>query len=112
MSSTGEGSSAASWAVITSDPKQNLCFVAESLTSVVDGVLHVPKAVIDVGIKRLESAVVAQFVGKPPPIRVVNLLVNRLWGWGEPVIVSQISLGFFMIELPSVATGDWVLARS
>ncbi|CAN1337346.1 hypothetical protein LINPERPRIM_LOCUS37571 [Linum perenne] len=39
-------------------------------------------------------------------------MLNRLWSLGEPICVSQISEGFLLVELDSVETQEWVLARS
>ncbi|CAN0890244.1 hypothetical protein LINGRAHAP2_LOCUS16328 [Linum grandiflorum] len=50
----------------------------------------------------MESAIVAQFLGTIPPLRVFSAMVNRLWGYE----------GFFLIEIPSVRLCNWILARS
>ncbi|CAN1153985.1 hypothetical protein LINPERHAP2_LOCUS19744, partial [Linum perenne] len=55
------GSSAASWASIVAGEKSDLRFVEASKSSVVDGVLKLPKEVLEVGVKKLKAAVVAQF---------------------------------------------------
>ncbi|CAN1331278.1 hypothetical protein LINPERPRIM_LOCUS35261 [Linum perenne] len=45
-------------------------FIAESKELVVDGVLHIPKEIINLGVKKLQSAIVAQFVGTAPPLKM------------------------------------------
>ncbi|CAN1290689.1 hypothetical protein LINPERPRIM_LOCUS20799 [Linum perenne] len=75
-------------------------------------VLKIPKEIWEKGAKRLRSAAVAQFLGKSPPIRVFSSVANRLWGYEGPVVLSQISEGFFLIEFNSERLCDWVLGRS
>ncbi|CAN1301851.1 hypothetical protein LINPERPRIM_LOCUS25163 [Linum perenne] len=75
-------------------------------------VLKIPKEIWEKGAKRLRSAAVAQFLGKSPPIRVFSSVANRLWGYEGPVVLSQISEGFFLIEFNSECLCDWVLGRS
>ncbi|CAN1805842.1 hypothetical protein LINPERHAP1_LOCUS24437 [Linum perenne] len=105
-------SSSKSWAQITAETGSELHFIEDSRSVVIDGVLQIPHSVIDLGIQRLESAIVAQFVGAPPPLKVVSAMLNRLWSLGEPIYVSQISEGFLLVELDSVESQKWVLARS
>ncbi|CAN1223109.1 hypothetical protein LINPERPRIM_LOCUS1998 [Linum perenne] len=105
-------SSSKSWAQATAETGSDLHFVEDSRSAVIDGVLQIPNSVIDLGIQRLESAIVAQFVGIPPPLKVVSSMLNRLWSLGEPIHVSQISEGFLLVELDFVETQEWVLARS
>ncbi|CAN1337979.1 hypothetical protein LINPERPRIM_LOCUS37845, partial [Linum perenne] len=72
-------SSSKSWAQITAETGSELHFIEDSRSVVIDGVLQIPHSVIDLGIQRLESAIVAQFVGAPPPLKVVSAMLNRLW---------------------------------
>ncbi|CAN1352038.1 hypothetical protein LINPERPRIM_LOCUS42659 [Linum perenne] len=101
-----------SWAQITAEIGSDIHFIEDSRSAVIDGVLQIPESVIDLGIQRLESAIVAQFVGIPPPLKVVSAMMNRLWSLGEPIFVSQISEGFLFVELGSLETQEWVLTRS
>ncbi|CAN0859922.1 hypothetical protein LINGRAHAP2_LOCUS7799 [Linum grandiflorum] len=101
-----------SWSAIVGDHPADLLFVEKSLSSVFDGVLQIPQSVLDLGRKRLELAVVAHFAGSPPPLKVIAAMVNRLWSYGEQIHVSQLEPNFYLIELDSVATRDWVLHRS
>ncbi|CAN1241243.1 hypothetical protein LINPERPRIM_LOCUS4884 [Linum perenne] len=78
----------------------------------VDGVLQIPNVVVDLGVQRLETTIMAQLFGTTPPLKVITYLMNSLWGLGEPIYVSQISSGFLLIELLSLETQDWILARS
>ncbi|CAN0875646.1 hypothetical protein LINGRAHAP2_LOCUS10949 [Linum grandiflorum] len=60
----------------------------------------------------MKSALVAQFLGHVPPMRVFVSMVNRIWGYEGEVVVSKISEGFFLIEFPSVQLSNWVLGRA
>ncbi|CAN1308282.1 hypothetical protein LINPERPRIM_LOCUS27317 [Linum perenne] len=62
--------------------------------------------------ERLKAAVVIQFLGSPPPFRVLVSMVNRLWGYEGQVIVSTLQDNFFLIEFNSVKLCNWVLSRS
>ncbi|CAN1339069.1 hypothetical protein LINPERPRIM_LOCUS38315, partial [Linum perenne] len=37
---------------------------------------------------------------------------NRLWGYDGKVVIFVLSIGFFLVELPTVSLSEWVLARS
>ncbi|CAN1850262.1 hypothetical protein LINPERHAP1_LOCUS39769 [Linum perenne] len=106
------GSSAASWASIVAGEKLDLRFVEASKSSVVDGVLKLPKEVLEVGVKKLKAVVVAQFLGNAPPIRVIRSMINRLWGYEGEVVLYVLSENFFLFEFNSEALCNWVLARS
>ncbi|CAN1248536.1 hypothetical protein LINPERPRIM_LOCUS6779 [Linum perenne] len=99
---SSSSSSSKSWAQIAAETGSDLHFVEDSRSAVIDGVLQIPDSVIDLGIQRLESVIVAQFVGNPPPLKVVSAMLNRLWSLE----------GFLLVELDSVETQEWVLARS
>ncbi|CAN0829922.1 hypothetical protein LINGRAHAP2_LOCUS1255 [Linum grandiflorum] len=101
-----------SWASIVSDSKSDLQFVAIPADAVVDGVLVIPQSIVDIGVKKLRSAVVAQFLGSIPPMRVFQSMADRLWGYDGKVMISTLSEGFFLIEFPTLALCDWVLNRS
>ncbi|CAN0843344.1 hypothetical protein LINGRAHAP2_LOCUS3837, partial [Linum grandiflorum] len=74
-----------SWANFVGDLKRNLRFVGESLSFVVDRVLYIPKVVVNIGLKRLESAVVAP-PPPPPPRAAADPCANRLWvEWNDDV---------------------------
>ncbi|CAN1323508.1 hypothetical protein LINPERPRIM_LOCUS32762 [Linum perenne] len=78
----------------------------------VNGSLCIPQFVIDKGLLRLRSALVAQFVGSVPPIRVITAVANRIWGYEGEVIISKLDDGFFLLEFASEALANWVLKRS
>ncbi|CAN1320475.1 hypothetical protein LINPERPRIM_LOCUS31709 [Linum perenne] len=78
-----------------------LTFLEESLKSVVDGVLKIPDAVLQKGADRLRGAMVGQFVSDGSSIEVVRSTTNWLWGYVGPVIVSLISVGFYLFEFAS-----------
>ncbi|CAN1139481.1 hypothetical protein LINPERPRIM_LOCUS24027 [Linum perenne] len=59
-----------SWASVVADSKSDLRFVAESVEAVKDGVLQIPKEIIAIGVKKLESALVAQFLDSIPPVKL------------------------------------------
>ncbi|CAN1163358.1 hypothetical protein LINPERPRIM_LOCUS32618 [Linum perenne] len=111
-SSSSSPPSSSSWASIVADKKSDLEFVLESRKAVVDGILHIPKEVVDLGVAKLRSAIVAQFLGEVPPVKVIRGVLNRLWGYEGEIILSTLSVGFFLVELPSVKLCDWILARS
>ncbi|CAN1132774.1 hypothetical protein LINPERPRIM_LOCUS30271 [Linum perenne] len=98
-----------SWAsVVGSDPDPDLEYFPPIL---IDGVLQIPSEVVDLGIKKFESALVGQFLGPSPPLRVFQSLANRLWDYDGFVSVSELSSGSFLIEFPTVSVCEWVLAR-
>ncbi|CAN1254232.1 hypothetical protein LINPERPRIM_LOCUS8580 [Linum perenne] len=101
-----------SWASIVADKTSDLKYVAESREEVVGGILHIPKDVVDLGVVKLRSAVVAQYLGAMPPVKVNRGVLNRLWGYEGEVVLSTLSIGFFPIELLFVKLCDWILARS
>ncbi|CAN1292958.1 hypothetical protein LINPERPRIM_LOCUS21809 [Linum perenne] len=78
----------------------------------VDGVLKIPAEVIALGLDRLNSAMVGQFIGDGPPIKVIRSMANWLWGYEGKVEVSRISSGFFLFEFASVNLRYWVVQRS
>ncbi|CAN1787700.1 hypothetical protein LINPERHAP1_LOCUS17755 [Linum perenne] len=112
MTSSSSDIDGKSWAQIASSGGSELRFVEAVESIYVEDVLQIPQSVIDIGIKRLESAVVAQFVRMMPPIKVISSILNRLWGFGEVVHVSLLSPRFILVELPSMETCDWILTRS
>ncbi|CAN1273070.1 hypothetical protein LINPERPRIM_LOCUS14851 [Linum perenne] len=103
---------AKSWADIISDPANDLKFIEIPESALVGGVLKLPKDVLDKGRERLKAAVVIQFLGIPPPFKVLVSMVNRLWGYEDQVIVSTLQDNFFLVEFNSVKLCDWVLSRS
>ncbi|CAN1153271.1 hypothetical protein LINPERPRIM_LOCUS14591 [Linum perenne] len=44
--------------------------------------------VIEKRCEKLQSVVVAQFIGPQPPLRVFAAVAQRLWGYEEPVLIS------------------------
>ncbi|CAN1347128.1 hypothetical protein LINPERPRIM_LOCUS40992 [Linum perenne] len=60
-----------SWAEVISDPSKDLKFIDIPESARAGGILKIPNSVWEKGFERLRSAIVAQFVGKPPPFRVV-----------------------------------------
>ncbi|CAN1317113.1 hypothetical protein LINPERPRIM_LOCUS30318 [Linum perenne] len=73
MASSSSGPGAAgglSWASLVASTTSDLKFVAESRAAVIDGVLHIPKKVVDLGVQRLKSALVIQFLDSVPPLKV------------------------------------------
>ncbi|CAN1317114.1 hypothetical protein LINPERPRIM_LOCUS30318 [Linum perenne] len=115
MASSSSGPGAAgglSWASLVASTTSDLKFVAESRAAVIDGVLHIPKKVVDLGVQRLKSALVIQFLDSVPPLKVVRSVLNRLWGFEGEVVLSSLPDGLYLVELPSVKLCEWVLARS
>ncbi|CAN1339535.1 hypothetical protein LINPERPRIM_LOCUS38527 [Linum perenne] len=100
------------WASLISDPSLDLKFVEIPVSACINGVLKLPSDVIVDGVERLKAAVVAQFAGTPPPFKVINAVVNRLWGYEGQVIVSKYLDNCFLFEFNSVRLCDWVLSRS
>ncbi|CAN1136113.1 hypothetical protein LINPERPRIM_LOCUS20890, partial [Linum perenne] len=76
------------------------------------GILKLPSSVWEKGYERLKAALVAQFVGTPPPLRVIAAVANRLWGYEGLVTVSKYLDTCFLFEFNSVSLCDWVLSRS
>ncbi|CAN1318621.1 hypothetical protein LINPERPRIM_LOCUS30884 [Linum perenne] len=72
MASSSSGPVAAggglSWASLVSSSSSDFKFVAESKAAIIDGVLHIPKKVVDLGVQRLKSALVIQFLDSVPPL--------------------------------------------
>ncbi|CAN1289110.1 hypothetical protein LINPERPRIM_LOCUS20120 [Linum perenne] len=101
-----------SWADIISDPANDLEFIDIPEAALKGGVLKLPKEVLAKGKERLKAAVVIQFLGAPPPFRVLASVVNRLWGYEGQVIVSILQENFYLVEFRSVKLCDWVLSRS
>ncbi|CAN1774020.1 hypothetical protein LINPERHAP1_LOCUS12771 [Linum perenne] len=101
MASSSSNTDGKSWAQIASSGGSELHFVEVVESIYMENVLQIPQSVIDIGIKRVESAVVAQFVGMMLPIKVISSILNRLWGFGEVVHVSLLSSRFILLELPS-----------
>ncbi|CAN0875479.1 hypothetical protein LINGRAHAP2_LOCUS10853 [Linum grandiflorum] len=101
-----------SLADIVSDAPGDLEFVAKSILAVVDGVLHIPQSIVDIGVEKLKSALVAQFAGSAPPLRVFHSIAARLWGYEGPIQISLLSEGFYLLEFPSYALSSWVLQRT
>ncbi|CAN1262317.1 hypothetical protein LINPERPRIM_LOCUS11236 [Linum perenne] len=98
-----------SWvAVVGSDPTPDLEYFPPVL---VDGVLQIPSEVVDLGIKQFKSALVGQFLGSAPPLRVFQSLANRLWDYDGFVAVLELSTGTFLIEFSTVFVCEWVLGR-
>ncbi|CAN0905837.1 hypothetical protein LINGRAHAP2_LOCUS23893 [Linum grandiflorum] len=60
---------------------------------------------------KMESAIVAQFLGTILPLRVFSAMVNRLWGYEGEIVISRMKEGVFLIEIPSVRLCNWILAR-
>ncbi|CAN1170350.1 hypothetical protein LINPERHAP2_LOCUS28945 [Linum perenne] len=103
------GDSGRSWAaVVGSDPIPDLEYFPPVL---VDGVLQIPSEVVDLGIEKFKSALIGQFLGPAPPLRVFQALANRLWNYDGFVAVSELSAGTFLIEFPTVSVCEWVLGR-
>ncbi|CAN1334812.1 hypothetical protein LINPERPRIM_LOCUS36529 [Linum perenne] len=100
-----------SWASVVGDGDSSLRYVDTS-SAFVNGTLRIPKSVIDKGLQKLKAALVAQFLGSVPPIRVISAVVNRIWGYEGEVIVSKIEEGFFLFEFASENLAQWVLKRS
>ncbi|CAN1340785.1 hypothetical protein LINPERPRIM_LOCUS38971 [Linum perenne] len=76
----GKGAkSSVTWADLVSDRQSDLSFVDIPESAVVDDVLRIPKEVVDKGREKLQSAVIAQFIGTPPPLRVFAAMARRLW---------------------------------
>ncbi|CAN1254273.1 hypothetical protein LINPERPRIM_LOCUS8592 [Linum perenne] len=111
-SSTCPSPPPSSWASIVAGKTSDLKDVAESREAVIGGILHIPKDVVDRGIVKHCSAVVAQFLGAMPPVKVIRGVLNRLCSYEGEVILSTLSIGFFLIKLPSMKLCDWILARS
>ncbi|CAN1293555.1 hypothetical protein LINPERPRIM_LOCUS22070 [Linum perenne] len=101
-----------SWADIISDPKDDLQFVDISESAKQGGALRLPDEVLAKGVEKLKAAVVVQFLGNPPPIRVFANVANQLWGYEGGVIISSLDVNFFLVEFNSVKLCDWVLSRS
>ncbi|CAN1791660.1 hypothetical protein LINPERHAP1_LOCUS19411 [Linum perenne] len=78
----------------------------------VDGVLHIPKKVVDIGVQKLKSALVIQFLDDVPLLKVIRSVLNRLWGFEGEVIISLLPNDLFLVELPSVKLCELILARS
>ncbi|CAN0847584.1 hypothetical protein LINGRAHAP2_LOCUS5050 [Linum grandiflorum] len=98
----GDGATGRSWATVVGTPTSDLKFYEIPESALVNGVLAIPQEIVDVGLKRLQSALVAQFIGPLPPARVIAAMANRLWGYE----------GFFLFEFPSVQLSEWVIARA
>ncbi|CAN1346972.1 hypothetical protein LINPERPRIM_LOCUS40943 [Linum perenne] len=70
MIEKGESSKGSrSWSTVVSDPAKDLKFIEIPESARVGGVLKLPSSVWEKGYERLKAALVAQFVGTPPPIR-------------------------------------------
>ncbi|CAN1338095.1 hypothetical protein LINPERPRIM_LOCUS37895, partial [Linum perenne] len=93
-------------------PSLDLKFVEIPDSACINGVLKLPSDVIADGVERLKAAAVAQFAGTPPPFRVINVVVNRIWGYEGQVIVSRYLDNCFLFEFNSIRLCDWVLSRS
>ncbi|CAN1215398.1 hypothetical protein LINPERPRIM_LOCUS201 [Linum perenne] len=100
------------WSELVSDSRSDLSFIEIPEAAVVNDVLRIPKEVIDKGCEKLQCAVVAQFVGPQPPLRVFNAVARRLWGYEGPVLISLLSENFFLVEFNSIQLCEWVLDRS
>ncbi|CAN1337280.1 hypothetical protein LINPERPRIM_LOCUS37528 [Linum perenne] len=74
--------------------------------------MKIPQSVVNIVLKRLELALVEQFLGPIPPFWVFVSMVNRLWGYEGSVQVSTISDGVFLIEPKSMELSNWILSRS
>ncbi|CAN1261787.1 hypothetical protein LINPERPRIM_LOCUS10996 [Linum perenne] len=98
-----------SWAsVVGSDPNPDLQYFSPV---VVDGVLQIPKSVLELGYKELKKALVGQVIGDEPPLRVIQSLANTLWGYDDFVAVSLLPSGLYLIEFPTQSLCDWVYSR-
>ncbi|CAN1847873.1 hypothetical protein LINPERHAP1_LOCUS38698 [Linum perenne] len=75
------GAGTSSWVSIVANTKSDLNFVEKSRESLVYGVLKISREVLKIGEDKLNSAIVAQFLGTIPPIRVIRNMLNRLWGF-------------------------------
>ncbi|CAN1319912.1 hypothetical protein LINPERPRIM_LOCUS31468 [Linum perenne] len=60
----------------------------------------------------MKSAIVAHFVGVPPPFHVVANIVNRLGEYEGPIVVSKYLESCFLFEFSSIRLCDWILSRS
>ncbi|CAN0838757.1 hypothetical protein LINGRAHAP2_LOCUS2334 [Linum grandiflorum] len=60
----------------------------------------------------MKAALVAQFIGPIPPMRVFAFMAERLWGYEGAIAISKLADGFFLLEFPSPALCEWVAARS
>ncbi|CAN1215250.1 hypothetical protein LINPERPRIM_LOCUS132 [Linum perenne] len=70
MIEKGESSKASrSWSAVVSDPAKDLKFVDIPESARAGGILKLPSSVWEKGYERLKAALVAQFVGTPPPLR-------------------------------------------
>ncbi|CAN1224654.1 hypothetical protein LINPERPRIM_LOCUS2313, partial [Linum perenne] len=59
----------------------------------------------------LKRALVGQVVGEAPPLRVIQSLVNTLWGYDGFVAVSLLPSGLYLIEFSTQSLCDWVYSR-
>ncbi|CAN0899487.1 hypothetical protein LINGRAHAP2_LOCUS20306 [Linum grandiflorum] len=90
------------WADVVSDPSNDLEFIMDLVLAVVDGVLHIPQSIVDLGVAKLKAALIAQLAGPAPPLRVFHLMATRLWGYEGPIQISLLFEGFYLLEFPSV----------
>ncbi|CAN1330804.1 hypothetical protein LINPERPRIM_LOCUS35095 [Linum perenne] len=70
MIEKGESSKASrSWSAVVSDPSKDLKYVDIPESARAGGIQKLPSSVWEKGYERLKAALVAQFVGTPPPLR-------------------------------------------
>ena len=72
----------------------------------IDGVLQIPQEAVDEGLERLNSYLVAQFLGDPLAVRDQQAIANRLWGHDGFVRVSTLEDGLFLFQFPFTETCD------
>ncbi|CAN1317809.1 hypothetical protein LINPERPRIM_LOCUS30570 [Linum perenne] len=97
---------------MVSDLAKDLKYVDIPESARTGGILKLPSSVWEKGFERLKAALVALFVGTPPPLRVIAAVANRRWGYEGSVTVSKYLDTCFLFELNLVSLCDWVLSRS
>ncbi|CAL1380776.1 unnamed protein product [Linum trigynum] len=76
---------------------------------VVNGGLRMPKVVREAGAARWKHGLVGQFLQDPPPLYVLRLRVNKLWGRDVLVTVWLLYDKMLLIQLPNQKVCEWIL---
>ncbi|CAN0916203.1 hypothetical protein LINGRAHAP2_LOCUS29590 [Linum grandiflorum] len=99
------GSGAKTWASLIA-PSAELKTIELTPECFLDGALKIPPEILARGAHRMNAALVAQFLGPIPPMRVFAAMANRLWAFECDITIYVLLDGFFLLEFPSKSLCD------
>ncbi|KAK8667936.1 hypothetical protein V6N13_105409 [Hibiscus sabdariffa] len=68
-----------------------------------------PREVLVNGAKQWSNALIANFLGKSPPLYVFQRTADKLWGREGSVVIRFLAPGVYIVKFPSQKVCDWVL---